>query len=264
MRGLKARTNFMYPAHETCLLSAAAALAAPNNVGVHHASSQQVELIAQKTLGEVLLLSSSKKPPRNFDWLTTQLSSHDEPAAASRDVFGNRADGSTHKQMGDECRLPGHGCRYVDRKILAERASNVLDILHHDVKTHAPTTSLPVSPGLMNKAEPAEASFGVSPGRREQWHSDEDQQFRLNHFESRSPIVNSELFVSRYCAGTGSQPFQVCFCYHLPHTGKRPTHRVLTNAMFLLLNFGTHLALAVMANYSPNLLCGRSLEVATS
>lgn len=208
MRGLKARTNFMYPTHETCLLSAAAALAAPN--GGHHASQQyhQVELIAQKTLGEVLLLLSSnnKKPATSCDWRTTQLL-NDDAAATSRDVFGNGAGNMHPKQMGDfGSRLPGDGCRYVERRIVAERTPDILQ--HHDVKPP------PVESGLFNKVE-VEA-FRVSPGRQEEWHSSEpDPQFRLSQFESRSSsIVNPELFVSRYCAGTGSQPFQVSLPTH--------------------------------------------------
>lgn len=222
MRGLKARTNFVYPTHETCLLSAAAALAAPNGLQ-HSAQHHEVDLIAQKTLGEVLLLSAAKMP-RNFDWhstCTSQLSYDEHP----RSVFNRPASMQKH-QLVDEYRLPGHGCRYVDRKIQPasvpmrplspDRMLGVPQQLQYDnssmqpeEKQHHQHRHALTSP-LINKAEVE--GFRVSPGRREQWHcvpSEPDQQFRhLSQFE-RSPIVITELFVSRYC-GAGSQPFQVC------------------------------------------------------
>ena len=228
MRGLKARTNFVYPTHETCLLSAAAALAAPN--GTNSTQHHQVDLIAQKTLGEVLLLSASNKP-RNFDWhsnYTSQLS-YEEP---SRNVFNRPANSIQKHQLMDEHGLPGHGCRYVDRKIqpasvpmrpVSPGRMPGVQQLHHSMQ-HATEEKAPLlhpftSP-LLHKVEVE--GFRVSPGRREQWHcvtGDTDHHFRhLNQFE-RSPIVNSELFVSRYC-GAGSQPFQVCelaaLIFHAP------------------------------------------------
>lgn len=66
--------------------------------------------------------------------------------------------------MGDECRLLGYGCRYVDRKIFVERVFNVFDILYYDVKIYVFIISLLVSFGLMNKVELVEVSFGVSFG----------------------------------------------------------------------------------------------------
>ncbi|XP_024369863.1 uncharacterized protein [Physcomitrium patens] len=193
MRGPKARTNFVYPTHETCLLSAAAALAAPNGNSQHH----QVGLIAQKTLGEVLLLSAANNA-RNCNWKNTQLN-YDEH---SNNMFNAPA---VQEQLVEGYRLPGYGCRYVDRKI--QPASQQMPPPN---ALHSPSQDerlvMPKSPSI-NKVEVE--GFKVSPGKQEQWHcvSDEDQQFRLTQFK-RSPTVSSELFVSRYC-GAGSQPFQV-------------------------------------------------------
>ncbi|XP_024366243.1 uncharacterized protein [Physcomitrium patens] len=199
MRGLKARTNFMYPTHETCLLSAAAALAAPNSL--QHAT-HPVDLIAQKTLGEVLLLSSTNKS-RNFDWQSTTTTCITQPSfdESSRNMLNSP---STQKQLVEFERnlFPGQGCRYVDRKIQPPSQQMPRSVL------------VEMSPNVLqsfkeNKVETAESSLSVSPGMEEQWRClpESDMQFRPNQLV-RSPTANSGLLVSRYRSAE-LQPFQV-------------------------------------------------------
>lgn len=202
MRGVKARTNFVYPSHETSLLSAAAALAAPYRNLQHSAQHQQVDVIAQETLGEVLMLSTAKNS-HNYDWGNTQLS-FDEP---SRKLFNVQA---TQKQPMVGYKLPGHGCRYVDRKIQpASQLTCLPNTLHSNLQDQRAAI---LTSSLINDVEVD--GFRISPGKQEQWHCvpGEHQQFRLDQFK-RSPIVNSELFVSRFCAAV-SQPFQVRHILH--------------------------------------------------
>jgi hypothetical protein len=85
MRGVKARTNFVYPTHQTCLLSAAlhaataASKASSQQIHHHHQQQQQLEDCRSPQLADRPILSISKPPV--VDWHTALTYGVQQPAA---------------------------------------------------------------------------------------------------------------------------------------------------------------------------------------
>lgn len=197
MRGVKARTNFVYPTHQTCLLSAAmhaatAASKASSQQIQHHPQQQYLEEPRSSELADHPILSSSKAPV--VDWHTALTLGVQQPAAKVAKVAG-KIDGVTSSPRSRDPYL--HAYESVER--LANAISDRPRQLHE---------SSAAAPLVSSFTETFRAGGGCGGVRKkQQW-----VQYDDNVYQNSTGVHNSQ----RNAAAVAAQSLSLARLHHIP------------------------------------------------